>query len=174
MPKYRRVVVPGASYFFTVALARRGDSTLTDNITLLRHAWRLTASEHPVRCDAMVVLPDHLHAVWTLPPGDADYSLRWRKLKARFSHALGQHGVQSASQIAKRERGVWQRRFWEHMIRDEADFRAHVTYCWGNPVKHGLVAQAGEWPFSSIHRDIRAGRVEPEWAGTTPDGVFGE
>lgn len=174
MSRYRRIRIPGASYFFTVAMAERGGSVLTDRIDLLRAAWRATVAERPVFCDAMVVLPDHLHAVWTLPEGDADYSERWRRIKARFSRALGEHRPRSDSKIAKRECGVWQRRFWEHAIRDERDYRAHVEYCWRNPVKHGLVSRAVDWPFSSIHRDIRAGRVPPEWAGAMPGGDFGE
>lgn len=174
MSRYRRVRVPGASHFFTVALTDRGGSVLTDHVGLLRAAWRATVAERPVFCDAMVVLPDHLHAVWTLPEGDADYSERRRRIKARFSQALGEHRPLSDSKVMKRECGVWQRRFWEHAIRDERDYRAHVEYCWGNPVKHGLVARAVDWPFSSIHRDIRAGRVAPEWAGTMPGSDFGE
>jgi putative transposase len=110
-----------------------------------------------------VVLPDHLHAVWTLPEADSDFSTRWRLIKSRFSRALGATGHRSASMLAKNERGIWQRRFWEHHIRDEADFAAHVRYCWGNPVKHGLVERAVDWPYSSIHRDIRAGRVAAEY-----------
>lgn len=164
MSRYRRVRIPGASYFFTVNLASREGSVLTDHVGLLRAAYARTAAEHPIWCDAMVVLPDHLHAVWTLPEWDSDCSTRWRKIKARFSQAVGIEMHRSQSKMAKRECGLWQRRFWEHLIRDEADYRAHLAYCWGNPVKHGLVARAADWPFSSIHRDIRAGRVEPEWA----------
>ena len=174
MTAYRRARVAGASYFFTVALNDRSRSTLTDHIDALRTAYAQTRQERPFRCDAFVVLPDHLHAVWTLPPGDADFSTRWRLIKTRFVRAIGDSGWPSASQRAKGETGVWQRRFWEHMIRDEADFATHVRYCWGNPVKHGFVARAVEWPYSSIHRDIRAGRVEAEWAEADVDGEFGE
>jgi len=177
MSNYRRVRIPGASYFFTVALADRGSSLLIDRIDDLRRAYAETLRAEPVVCDAMVVLPDHLHAVWTLPPRDAEFSERWRKIKHRFSRQVGRtaHPTRvSPSKLAKRERGLWQRRFWEHAIRDEADYRAHVAYCWGNPVKHGLVAQAVDWPFSSIHRDIRLGRIDPGWAGSVIDGQFGE
>ncbi len=174
MSTYRRARVPGATYFFTVNLADQGDTSLTDHVDRLRAAYRATADEHPIFCGAMVVLPDHLHAVWTLPAHDADFSERWRKIKARFSRSLGEQRRRSPSKIGKRECGLWQRRFWEHLIRDEADYQAHVAYCWGNPVRHGLVAQAAEWPYSSIHRDIRAGRVDTQWAGATPDGTFGE
>ena len=148
MSNYRRARVPGAIYFFTVALADRRSRALVEHADALRWAFVETAREHPVRVDAMVVLPDHLHAVWALPPGDADFPVRWRKLKTRFTRAVGRVGdpptlrewPRSASKIAKGERGLWQRRYWEHMIRDSEDWRRHVEYCWINPVKHGLVA----------------------------------
>ena len=159
MPFYRRMRLPGATYFFTVTLSRRGDDTLVRNIDLLRQSFRATVAEHPLYCDAMVILPDHLHAVWTLPEGDSDFSIRWRKLKGRFTHWSGLTGPVSTSKDRKREAGLWQRRFWEHAIRDEADYSAHVGYCLWNPVRHGLVAEPKDWPFSSIHRDRRLGLV---------------
>ncbi|MEI2808383.1 MAG: transposase [Albidovulum sp.] len=174
MSYYRRLRLPGASYFFTVALSQRGDDALVRHVDVLRQAFCVTASEHPLHCDAMVVLPDHLHAVWTLPPGDADFSIRWRKVKARFTRWSGLRASPSPSKARKRECGVWRRRFWEHTIRDERDYRAHVEYCWRNPVKHGLVSRGADWPFSSIHRDIRAGRVPPEWAEATATGDVGK
>lgn len=155
MPNYRRLRVPGATYFFTVNLAERGSSVLCDQIDLLRDAYRVTAAEHPIHCDAMVVLPDHIHAVWTLPAGDADFSRRWQKLKARFTFATGLRGVQSRSMLAKREAGLWQRRFWEHMIRDEDERSRAVAHCLSDPIRHGLVERSEDWPFSSIHRDLR-------------------
>ncbi len=170
MSNYRRVRVAGVSYFFTVTLAERGRSTLTDNIEVLRAAYRATVADHPVRCDAMVVLPDHIHAVWTMPEGDAAYSIRWGAIKARFTRGLRKVGFHptepadvypipwSPSKIAKGDAGIWQRRFWEHMIRDEEDYAAHIRYCWFNPVKHGFVDRPEDWPYSSVHRDIRAGR----------------
>ncbi|MCB2095475.1 MAG: transposase [Rhodobacteraceae bacterium] len=168
MPNYRRFRVAGASYFFTVNLAQRGRSTLTDNIEVLRAAYRATVADHPVRCDAMVVLPDHIHAVWTMPEGDADYSLRWGAIKARFTRGLRRVGFhptndiwpipRSPSKIAKGDAGIWQRRFWEHMIRDDQDYAAHVRYCWLNPVEHGLVENPEDWPYSSARGAIRAGR----------------
>jgi putative transposase len=159
MSSYRRLRLPGATFFFTVNLARRGDDALVRHIGDLRHAFRATAAEHPIRCDAMVILPDHLHAVWTLPPGDADFSIRWRKLKARFTRWSRVSLPTTSSKTKKREAGLWQRRFWEHAIRDDTDYAAHVGYCLWNPVKHGLVTRAEDWPFSSIHRDMRAGLV---------------
>ena len=174
MTAYRRNRQPAGTYFFTVNLARRDQTLLVDHIHHLRHAIYATRAERPFRIDAIVVLPDHLHAIWTLPPHDADFSTRWRLIKTRFSRAVGLHVPQSWSQRDKQERGVWQRRFWEHTIRDDADCRTHLAYCWGNPVKHGLVSRAADWPFSSLHRDIRAGRVSAEWAERTGTTRFGE
>ena len=156
MPNYRRLRVPGATYFFTVNLAERGGTALTDRIDLLREAYRLTVAEQPLRCEAMVILPDHIHAVWTLPPGDADFSRRWQKIKGRFTHTSGLRGAQSSSMAEKREAGLWQRRFWEHMIRDPEEERRAIAHCLSDPVRHGLVARAEDWPFSTLHRDLRA------------------
>lgn len=180
MPNYRRARPKGACYFFTVTLADRRSDLLTKRVNDLRDAFAHTLSGEPVFCDAIVVLPDHLHAVWTLPAGDCAYSERWRKIKYRFTRAVGAVGRnahptrRSASKVAKRDAGIWQRRFWEHVIRDETDYRTHLEYCWSNPVKHGLVARAADWPYSSIHRDIRLGRVGSAWASKVPDGEFGE
>lgn len=184
MPHYLRPHVTGGCVFFTVALATRGSRLLVDEVGLLREAVRLTKRERPFGIDAWVVLPDHLHCVWTLPARDGDFSTRWGAIKARFTRSLRVSGrvgfhptdaqggtrgavgynptLPSASKLAKGEAGIWQRRFWEHHIRDEADFAAHLRYCWINPVKHGLVERAADWPFSSIHRDIRDGRVEQD------------
>jgi len=121
----------------------------------------------------MVVLPDHIHALWTLPDGDADYSSRWLAIKARFSRALVRDGVH----LVRDHRGeydLWQRRFWEHLFRDETDFARHVDYIHYNPVKHGLVASPREWRFSSIHRYVRLGIIPPDWGGADEDGDFGE
>ncbi|PWJ17525.1 REP-associated tyrosine transposase [Jannaschia seohaensis] len=166
MSTYRRLRIPGGSYFFTVGLARRGDDLLTQRIDALRAAYAATVRTMPVRCDAMVVLPDHLHAVWTLPPGDADFSERWRKLKHRFSRSVETQPGRSASKWRARERGIWQRRFWEHAIRDDREWHAALRYVWANPVKHGLVDRAADWEFSSIHGAIRAGQIGADWDGT--------
>nr|WP_245890572.1 transposase [Roseovarius confluentis] len=104
----------------------------------------------------MVILPDHIHAVWTLPPDDADFSIRWKKIKSVFSRHCVASGYANRSRMRKDEKGIWQRRFWEHAIRDDADFVAHVNYCHFNPVKHGLVEHPEDWPYSTIHRTIRA------------------
>lgn len=174
MPNYRRASLPGATYFFTVALADRSRRDLIEHVGILRSAFAKTRTELPFHADAMVILPDHLHAVWTLPDGDAGFPERWRRIKARFSRGVGGVHARSASKVAKREVGLWQRRYWEHLIRDDTDYRAHVEYCWGNPVKHGFVERPSDWPFSSIHRDIRRGVVPAEWIGGDVDGAFGE
>ena len=174
MTSYRRFRQPGGSYFFTVNLADRRAPILVRHVDALRRAYAQTLAERPFHCDAFVVLPDHVHAVWTLPPGDADFSTRWRLIKSRFSRQIRLTRPRSSSKHDKQERGIWQRRFWEHAIRDEADYRAHIEYCWGNPVKHGYVSQPADWPYSSIQRDIRAGRVAPEWSGGLTNGDFGE
>lgn len=174
MSVYIRPKVSGASVFFTVTLADRGSQVLVEEITRLREAVAVVRAERPFIVNAWVVLPDHMHAVWTLPTGDSDYSVRWKDIKTRFTKSVGIVGRRSASKIAKGEAGIWQRRFWEHHIRGKRDFVAHVQYCWGNPVKHGFVERAVDWPYSAIRRDIRLGRVEPEWSGAMPEWDFGE
>jgi putative transposase len=129
---------------------------LTDHIDALRVGTRLTHKRHPFTIDAIGVLPDHIHTVWTLPPGDADFSLRWRLIKIDFAKAIPKTEERSAVRIARGERGISQGRFWEHPIRDEEDFRRHVEYCYINPVKHGFVTRVCDWPHSSFHLDVRA------------------
>ncbi|PTX02445.1 REP-associated tyrosine transposase [Pararhodobacter aggregans] len=156
MSSYLRPRVPGATIFFTVRLDAAGGTLLTDEIDRLRHAVAATRRERPFTIDAFVVLPDHLHCVWTLPEGDCEYSERWRLIKSRFSMGLPP-GPRRHSHLARNERAIWQRRFWEHHIRDAEDYRAHVAYCRANPVKHGLATSPEDWPFSSVHRDRRLG-----------------
>jgi REP-associated tyrosine transposase len=155
MPNYRRAFVPGACWFFTVNLFDRDSRLLVEHIGVLRDSVRHTRQRHPFYIDAMVVLPDHLHAVWTLPGEDSDFSMRWRLIKVGFSMSIPRGEWRSKSRQARGERGVWQRRFWEHFIRNERDYAHHIDYCWYNPVKHGLVANVEDWPFSSFHRDHR-------------------
>ena len=154
MSRYIRPRVPGACIFFTVNLADRRSTLLTREINTLRDAVRKTRAERPFGIDAWVVLPDHMHCIWRLPEGDTDYSMRWSVIKARFSRAMA-HRPRRTSHAKRREHGLWQRRFWEHHIRDDADWQAHVGYCWTNPVRHGLVDDPKDWPFSSWHRDYR-------------------
>jgi len=153
MSAYLRPRSPGATIFFTVALQRRGSDTLTRHAEALRVAVRRTMAERPFRIDACVILPDHLHMIWTLPAADCDFPNRWRVIKARFTQALPGEGIARASQRVRRERGLWQRRYWEHRVRSPAEFAALTRYCWMNPVKHGLVADSFDWALSSIHRD---------------------
>jgi putative transposase len=175
MPNYRRTLVAGGCWFFTVNLFDRRRRLLTDHIDVLREATRRTRARHPFAIDALVVLPDHIHAVWTLPPGDADFSLRWRLIKSAFAKAMPNTEGRGPVRVARGERAIWQRRFWEHLIRDDEDFRRHVEYCYINPVKHGLVTRVVDWPHSSFHRDVRANLFPPEWAGDmAAPGEFGE
>jgi putative transposase len=175
MPNYRRAFVPGGCWFFTVNLLERRQTLLVDHIAALRESVAKMRQSRPCTIDAFVVLPDHLHAVWTLPPGDADFSTRWRLIKSRFARLLPKQERRSDVRLARNERGIWQRRFWEHLIRDEADYARHVEYCYINPLKHGLVARVRDWPHSSFHRDVRAGIVPLDWAGEAEqNGEFGE
>lgn len=175
MPNYRRALVPGGCWFFTVNLLERRKTLLTGHVESLREAVAATRVKYPFAVDAFVVLPDHLHAVLTLPPGDADFSTRWRLIKTRFAKALPVHERRSAVRERRGERGIWQRRFWEHLIRDDADYARHVEYCYINPMKHGLAGRVRDWPHSSFHRDVRAGIFPEDWAGdVSVEGEFGE
>jgi putative transposase len=175
MPNYRRAFVPGGCWFFTVNLLERRRTLLVDHVETLRHAVTQTRKNYPFEIDAFVVLPDHVHAVWTLPPGDADFSTRWRLIKTRFAKALPKQERLSAVRKVRNERGIWQRRFWEHLIRDDADYAKHVEYCYINPLKHRLVGRVRDWPHSSFHRDVRRGIVPEDWAGAIEaSGQFGE
>jgi putative transposase len=176
MPNYRRALVPGGCWFFTVNLLDRRSTILTERIDAFRDAMQWTLLHYPFHTDAFVVLPDHIHAVWTLPPGDADFSMRWRLIKSRFARSLPKRELLSRVRQARGERGIWQRRFWEHLIRDEADYARHVEYCYINPVKHALVRRVRDWPYSSFHRDVRAGIFPDDWAGEVApfSGEFGE
>lgn len=165
MTNYRRNVLAGGTYFFTVNLMDRRSRLLIENIGLLRAACRYVRRRHPCGTDAIVVLPDHMHVLWTLPPGDADFSTRWRLIKSMFSRSLPATEPVSASRLRKGERGIWQRRYWEHTIRDERDFLHHADYIHFNPVKHGHVRRAVDWPYSSFRRMARLGVYPQDWGG---------
>jgi len=169
MTQYRRNFVPGGSFFFTVNLAERRLRLLTEHVDLLRKAFRSARTSHSFDIEAIVVLPDHLHAIWTLPPGDADFATRWRLIKSTFSRGLPRGERISESRAAKGERGIWQRRYWEHTLRDERDLERHVDYIHYNPVKHGLVSRVQDWPHSSFHRYVRDGVYPADWAGDAAD-----
>jgi Transposase and inactivated derivatives len=142
---------------------------LVDRIDDLRTAVSVVKQRHPFDIVAWVGLPGHLHAVWTLPEGDGDCATRWMLIKAGFSRAIPKGERIRATRRRKGERGIWQRRFWEHLITDEDDLRRHVDYVHINPVKHGYAARAADWPFSSIHRCIRRGEMPEDWAGAPED-----
>jgi putative transposase len=166
--RYRRYFVPGGSYFFTVVTHRRARHFATESARqVLGEKLRDCQAEWPFTIDAIVLLPEHLHMLWTLPPGDAAYPERWAWIKKEFTKAWlaggGWEGPVSASRRRKRERGVWQRRYWEHTIRDPHDFERHFDYIHYNPVKHGHVSCPRDWPYSSFHRWVEAGVYESDW-----------
>ena len=125
-------------------------------------------TKHPFEIDAIMVLPEHLHCIWTLPPGDADFKTRWGLIKAGFSRDFPKGERRSASRIKRGERGIWQRRFWEHLIRDDENYQRHVDYIHWNPVKHGWVSQVKDWPHSSFHAYVRRYCYAKDW-GSEPD-----
>ena len=157
MTAYRRLSLPEGTYFFTVCLEDSKGTTLIDHIAHLRAAYAFTLREMPAECQAMVVLPNHLHAVWT-EPGIPKFSERWRRIKARFTHAVNADFKPNASKAARQERGLWQRRFYEHAVRDQRELDAAVEYCRMNPVKHGFVAEPEDWEYSSFTRRTVAAR----------------
>jgi putative transposase len=163
--RYRSADVTGGAYFFTVNLAERQRTLLVDQVDMLRGVIRKVRAAHPFRIDAMVILPDHLHALWTLPVGDRDYPTRWMLIKSGFSRQLPRGERRNMSRQAKGERGIWQRRFWEHLIRDEGDFKRHADYIHFNPVKHGYVESVADWPYSTFHRDVERGVYPRDWGG---------
>ncbi len=176
MTNYRRNFIAGGTFFFTVNLANRSQRLLTDHIDDLRAAFRYVNARHPFTTDAIAILPDHLHAIWTLPAEDRDYPLRWRLIKTMFSRAVEQIEPVSNSRKIKGERGIWQRRYWEHTIKDEIDYARHVDYIHFNSVKHGCAPRVADWPHSSFHRFVRAGVLPADWAGINgaDDANFGE
>ena len=161
--QYRRVFVPGGTFFFTVNLLERHKTLLTDNIDLLKQSFQHVKQSHPFNIDAIVILPDHLHTIWTLPETDDDFAIRWRLIKSTFSRGLPKDEHINKTRHLKNERGIWQRRYWEHLIRDEKDYMNHVDYIHYNPVKHGYVDKAIDWPHSSIHKFFRNGVIDKHW-----------
>lgn len=133
-------------------------------IDAFRNAVRTTLRRHPFNVDAWVVLPNHTHCVWTLLPGDQDFPARWQLIKALFSRAVPHPAHESASLLRKREAGIWQRRYWEHTIRDDQDYAAHIDYIHFNPVKHGLVVRPADWPYSTFSRSVSRGMYPMDWA----------
>ncbi len=174
MPNYRRHRVPGGTYFFTVNLLERKSRLLVDNIDALRAAVRKVRAARQFHIDCWVVLPDHMHCIWTLPQGDVDYPSRWKAIKIAFAKSIPKTERLSAVRLAKGERGIWQRRYWEHTIRDDLDYTRHVDYFHFNPVKHGHVARVRAWPYSSFSRFVDAGVYPIDWAQADGNFVVGE
>jgi putative transposase len=163
MPDYRRNRVPGGIFFFTVNLLDRHSDLLVTHVDALRAAVRKAQSRSPFHIDAWVVLPDHMHCLWTLPEGDADFPVRWWVIKTMFSKSLPPGERRSPAMTDRGERGIWQRRYWEHTIRDERDYAAHMDYTHFNPVKHGFVEHPADWPFSSFRRCVERGVYPIAW-----------
>jgi len=175
MPRYIRAKLKGSVFFFTIALAERPSDLLIEKIELLRRSYQIAQQRRPFETVAICILPDHIHALWKLPAGDADFSTRWSLIKSSFSRGL-EARPRSTSKVTKREKGIWQRRYWEHAIRDNADFERHVDYIHFNPVKHGHVTRVADWPHSSYHRYVEHGLLAADWGGDMRDvqGAFGE
>jgi putative transposase len=171
MPEYRRAKFKGTVFFFTVVLAERPSNLLVEQV----HRLRTAKERRPFDTVAICILPDHIHAVWALPETDADFATRWSLIKSGFSRGLDAR-PRSPSKILKREKGIWQRRYWEHAIRDDADLERHVEYIHFNPVKHGYVTPVADWPHSSFHRYVERGELAADWGGDMKDiqGSFGE
>jgi putative transposase len=173
MPDYRRNFIPGGTYFFTVVVHERRPIFESETAReFLRNAIRDEKVKRPFDLVAMVLLPDHLHAIWTLPLGDHDFSIRWARIKSNFSRDYlrkgGQEGHSTQSRIRHAERAVWQRRFWEHTCRDEDDLKRCVDYLHWNPVKHGLACKPGDYRWSTFHRFVSEGEYEPDWGREVP------
>jgi putative transposase len=176
MSRYRRAKIDGGVLFFTVAIADRSSDVLVREVDRLRLVYGLVTKRHPFETVAICILPDHLHAIWRLPEGDADYSLRWSVIKSNFSRGLTAAQERTSSKVGKRDKGIWQRRYWEHAIRDDADLERHVDYIHFNPVKHGYVSRVCDWPHSSFHRYVTQGILPADWGGDMREipGRFGE
>ncbi|MFK4387585.1 REP-associated tyrosine transposase [Bradyrhizobium sp. USDA 223] len=173
MSRYRRA--QGSTFFFTVVLADRSSTLLVDHVDRLRRIYQTVQQRRPFETIAICILPDHLHAIWSLPDHDVNFSSRWNLIKGGFSRGI-EPRERSVSKLLKREKGIWQRRYWEHAIRDDADLEHHVDYIHFNPVKHGLVERVRDWSLSSFHRYVQQGDLPLDWGGDMRDiaGRFGE
>ena len=181
MSTYRRSNTAGGTYFFTVVTHQRQPFLCHPDVReALRQAIHHTRQSHPFTIDAWVLLPDHIHAIWTLPPDDADFGKRWGLIKSQVSKACSERlhnpSLMTPSKIKHGESTIWQRRFWEHQIRDEADFSHHMNYVHINPVKHGLVQRVSDWPYSTFHRYVKQGIYPQDWGNNLeiPSQNFGE
>ncbi len=175
MSNYRRAKIPGATWFFTVnLLERRDNNLLIEEISLLKDCIKKVYTSHPFEIIAWVVLPDHMHCLWRLPEGDTDYATRWRLIKSYFSKALTANEYRSPSRIKNSERGIWQRHYWEHWIRDEQDLQRHFDYIHRNPLKHRLVTRVADWPHSTFHKYVKSGIYNPNWCGDDNSSIEGD
>jgi putative transposase len=172
--QYIRTHFPGGCYFFTVLTQNREPIFNIDkNVSLLRNSFRYVIQRHPFIIDAFVLLPDHLHCIFTLPENDYNYSMRWNLIIGHFSrHIVSLDSNVSPSKIHKRERNIWQRRFWEHHIVDEQDFQYHIEYIHFNPVKHGYVTTASDWPYSSFHKFVKMKIYESDWGMSSVENKY--
>ena len=183
MPQYRRHYQKEGSYFFTVVTYKRVQIFEDiDAVNLLRECFRTVMADHPFKIDAIAVLPDHLHCLWSLPDNDYDFSTRWKEIKSRFTNRYIEGSIKTTlkptlSMSKKGEKGIWQRRFWEHAIRNERDYAMHCDYIHYNPVKHGLVKNPVDWPYSSFKRFVENELYPSNWAAEPPhfpEGIGGE
>jgi putative transposase len=181
MPEYRRIKEPGATYFFTVVTySRQKILCLPESRDALRTAVEATRASYPFTIEAWVIQPDHIHCIWTMPESDFDYSKRWSIFKRKFTQRIKNTGIIKmtsdrvpSSRRKRMENPVWQRRFWEHMIRDQEDFNRHCDYIHYNPVKHGLVKNPGEWPHSTFRHFVKHGHYPEDWGATEPSSIVG-
>ena len=177
MVNYRRSFVPGGTFFFTVTLRNRKSCLLVEKINLLKEAVQRVKDQHAFQIKAYVILPEHLHMIWELPQEDSNYSERWKKIKVQFSKSVHKSGVE-LPKTKHNEYCFWQRRFWEHTIQNMSDFENHVNYIHYNPIKHGLVNDLREWPYSSFHHYVQRGWLCENWTvsgvGSVDNRCFGE
>ena len=175
MPNYRRHHVAGGCYFFTInLLERHKNQLLIQHINILRQVVKQIRLKFPFHIDGWVVLPEHMHCIWTLPEGDDDYATRIRLIKTLFSKQIPKGERQSAVRQKRGERGIWQRRYWEHVIRDDNDYERHMDYLHFNPVKHGHVRQVKDWPYSTFRDLVEQGIYPEDWAGSDVEMSVGE
>jgi len=178
MPEYRRSLIEGGTYFFTVVTYNRRPILIsTEARNLLRSAWMDVRKRFPFTTDAVCLLSEHIHCIWTLPDGDLNYSVRWKEIKRLFTKSylerIGPGETRSESRVKRGEATIWQRRFWEHTIRDQTDLNHHLDYIHYNPVTHGLVQTVSDWPWSSFHRYVKMGYYETNWGETVGQEVKG-
>ena len=178
--RYRRPPLKGGTFFFTVVTHdRRPFLCEPKSIAVLRESFRKVMAAHPFTIDAIVIMPDHIHAVWTLPAEDGDFPVRWSLIKSGFTRTCDDtcKGTSSPSRVARKQQAVWQHRFWDHIIRNQDDMNRHLDYIHFNPMKHGLAARPVDYPYSSYSDFVSKGYYQPDWGSREPewgDTVFGE